>query len=112
MVTIKRTGRLSKNEVLRTKDDFDRIFKQGKVIPGAHAILVCMVADAKKIGFVVSRKVKKNAAKNRCKRLLREIYRLNKEKFPEKHYMILIARGTTDNFFELQQDVIRLLNHI
>jgi ribonuclease P protein component len=112
MVTTKRTCRLSKNEVLRTKDDFDRIFKQGKVIPGAHATLVYMAADAKKIGFVVSRKVKKNVAKNRFKRLLREIYRLNKEKFPEKHYMILIARGTTDNFLELQQDVIRLLNHI
>ncbi|MDZ7263107.1 MAG: ribonuclease P protein component [candidate division KSB1 bacterium] len=112
MVNSKRTCRLSKDEILRTKDNFDSIFKHGKVIPGTHVIIVCMPAATKKVGFVVAKKIKKNVAKNRLKRLLREIYRLNKDKFPEKHYLVLIAKGTSDNFFTLQQDVMRLLNHI
>ena len=112
MVKNKTKFNLSKDEILRRKDDFNQIFKFGKVIKGNHVSIIFLKADSRKIGFVVSRRIKKAVVRNRYKRVLREIYRLNKDKFPEQGYIILVAKGISENFWTLKNETIELLQQI
>jgi ribonuclease P protein component len=103
---------LPKTEILRGKENFDLIFKKRKTVSGNLVSIIYRNAETRKIGFVVSKKVKKAVVRNRYKRLLREIYRLNKDKFPEKGHIILIAKGVIDNFDVLKSEILELLNKL
>jgi ribonuclease P protein component len=104
--------KLQKNEILRGKENFNNVFEFGVVISGKNVSIFYLQADSRKIGFIVSKKVKKAVSRNRYKRVLREIYRLNKEKFPEKGHIILFAKGRSDNFREIQNEIFELLKNI
>jgi ribonuclease P protein component len=103
--------KLQKNEILRGKENFNNVFEFGVVISGKNVSIFYLQADSRKIGFIVSKKVKKAVSRNRYKRVLREIYRLNKEKFPEKGHIILFAKGRSDNFREIQNEIFELLKN-
>ena len=78
---------LRKSEIVRGKDNFQRIFSQGKKFE--TDILICYVLSALsaeapggsivKVGFALKRMFKKAVDRNRVKRLMRESYRMNKE---------------------------------
>ena len=101
---------LQKNEILRGRNSFSNVFKNGKLISGKYSSILYIKSDSKKIGFVVSKTIKKAVTRNRQKRLLREIYRLNKNRFPDHYHIVLLAKGKTDDFSILIQDVFSLLN--
>ena len=103
---------LPKDEILQGKKNFDKIFKTGQTVSGNYVSIFYLSADSRKIGFAVSKKVKKAVIRNRYKRLLREIYRLNKDKFPEKSHIILLAKGMSDDFWILKSEILELLNKI
>ena len=48
--------------------------------------------DARRLGLVVGRKVGGAVSRNRIKRLIREFFRLNKEKIPESSDLIVLAK--------------------
>ena len=48
--------------------------------------------DARRLGLVVGRKVGGSVSRNRIKRLIREFFRLNKEKIPESSDLIVLAK--------------------
>ena len=110
MVSGSKNFRLPKNEILKGKENFNNVFKNGKLVSGVHISIKYIKSSSKKIGFVVSRKTKKAKKRNRLKRLLREIYRLNKSKFPDHYHIVLIARGTSDNFFVLQTEILDIID--
>lgn len=112
MLMAKRKSRLYKKEILKRKDNFNRIFKNGSIESGLHVSIIFLETDQRKVGFVVSKKVKSGVQKNRCKRMLREIYRRNKSEFPENKYIILLAKGTTTDFSVLQNEVRKILSNI
>lgn len=103
----KNEARLPKVEILRGYRSFDRVFQKGSSIQKSHTILFFLQANEKKIGFVVSKKVRKAVLRNRLKRKLREIYRLNKNIFPDNYHYILLARGTSYNFQELKNEILQ-----
>ncbi len=103
---------LPKDEILKGKNNFNRIFKFGTIISGYNVSLTFLKSDVRKVGFVVTKKIKRAVVRNRYKRLLREVYRINKAKFPEKAYIILFAKGKSDNFGVIQNEVLKLLNMI
>lgn len=72
--------RFTKAEHLTLQKEFERVFQEGTVFKDAKVVLY--VAGNRlpysRLGLVVSKKVGNAVRRNRAKRLLREVYRLNK----------------------------------
>ena len=70
----------TKAEHLTRKKEFERVFNEGKVIKNNKVVLYVTPNDFQhsRLGLVVSKKVGNAVRRNRAKRLLRELYRLNK----------------------------------
>ncbi len=85
---------LSKEERLRYRKDFERVYRVGKRIylPYITVILAPNSLGLRRIGLSVSRKFGKAVKRNRAKRILREIFRRHKFVFPEGHDVIFIPK--------------------
>lgn len=100
-----------KTERLRKEKDFERAYK-GKRLSGKAVIFYYTCADSvdcRKVGFTVSKKVSKLAVKrNKIKRRLREIYRLNNAVLPEKILLVIRAlpNAADFDFYELKKEVV------
>ena len=85
-----------KQNVLRKKADFDKLYKKGKSA-GDKYVVVFMSPNGLEItrtAFLASKKVGNSVTRNRARRLMKESYRnLDKEKLQGKD-IIFIARNT------------------
>ncbi|KKO21178.1 MAG: ribonuclease P protein component [Candidatus Brocadia sp.] len=86
--------RFTKAERLTLKKEFERVFQDGKVLKDAKVVLYVMANSLphSRLGLVVSKKVGNAVRRNRAKRLLREVYRLNKHVLTMHVDMIAIPR--------------------
>lgn len=100
-----------KAERLKKEKDFESVYK-GKRLSGKAVIVYYSCAngvDCRKVGFTVSKKVSKLAVKrNKIKRRLREIYRLNNTFLPDKIFLIIRAlpNAADFDFYELKKEVV------
>src|SRR5436309_1564508 len=75
------TGRFPRHERLTTGSDFQALFQRGKRVDRpSMTILWCESVDARRVGFAVSRQVRRAVAKNRVRRRLREAYRAREKR--------------------------------
>ncbi len=100
---------LPKKIILRGKEKFDFIFKNGSSLKGRNITILFVESQTEKVGFVVSKRIKGAVQRNYYKRILREIYRQNKEKFPIQKELILIAKGREKNVAILRGEILNLL---
>ena len=86
--------RFTKAERLTLKKEFERVFQDGKVFKDEKVVLYVAVnrLPYSRLGLVVSKKVGNAVRRNRAKRLLREVYRLNKHLLTAHIDMIAIPR--------------------
>ncbi len=108
----KRKLKLTKDEILRDQDDFNKIFRFGTIISGKNVDLIYLKSEIFKVGFIVKRKINKAVDRNKCRRILREIYRLNKDKFPRDIKILIMAKAKASNYWEIEKEVTTLLNKI
>ena len=85
-----------KKEILRKKSDFDAIYRTGKSVHDRYVVLFYRRNDLPyaRTAFLASKKVGNSVQRNRAKRLMRESYRLNRDRFSAGYDLIFIARNT------------------
>ena len=85
---------LPKSEIIKSKQDFNRVYSQGKSFV-SRDLVIYVLHDEKlngKVGFAAGKKLGCAVVRNRIKRLLREAYRLNKNKLRRNEAIILVGR--------------------
>ena len=86
--------RFTKAEHLTLKKEFEKVFHEGKTFKDANIVLYVTGNGLQysRLGLVVSKKVGNAVRRNRAKRLLREVYRLNKHSLRPHVDIIAIPR--------------------
>jgi ribonuclease P protein component len=108
---------LPKKHRLTDKRDFQRVFHHGHSFANRYLVLYYLKnrnSDVFRVGFSVSKKVGKAVVRNRVKRLLREAFRLDKERITEPYDFVVIARPSAAEltFEQIRQNVQHLLRNM
>ena len=93
MVAFGKKEGFSKRERLRKQRDFERVFKLGKKVWIDALALMIYAQNSlgyRRLGVVVSKKIRKAYQRNKVKRWIREVFRRNKDMFPESSDIIII----------------------
>ena len=96
---------------LRKRGDFDRVF--GSKHSQADRVLVLYGManglNVSRLGLVVSKKLGKANRRNRWKRLIREVFRLEQHSLPIPMDLVVIPRqGVEPNFQTIRRSFIKL----
>ena len=81
-------------EHLKKNSDFQQVYKNGKSLANRYLVMYLKKNDLNenRIGISVSKKVGNSVIRHRITRLIRESYRLNKDKFNVGYDIVVIAR--------------------
>ncbi|MGN0013125.1 MAG: ribonuclease P protein component [Candidatus Bruticola sp.] len=100
---------------LTRSKDFDRIFRHGSSVSSSEVVIYALKRSKGKFSqpraaFCVSKKFGKAVARNRVKRRLREVYRLNEGKLDTQWDVILLARqgAAVVQFAQLEKKFLSL----
>ncbi|MFQ5823344.1 MAG: ribonuclease P protein component [bacterium] len=107
---------LSKQLIIKKLDVFNELFKKGASLNSNHIMLLFLESDKSRFGFAVSKKIKGAIKRNRAKRRLREVLRLNQSHLPNNIYLVLVAKPGIERVkFELLNkeflNLIKKLNY-
>ena len=74
--------------------EFRRLYSKGKSCANAYLVVYCRKnrSGRSRIGYTVSNKVGHAVVRNRIRRRLREIYRLNEQRFQPGWDIVVVAR--------------------
>ncbi len=86
-------------ESLRTTQEFHRVYKRGKSVVNRHIVVYYLPNNLGKnrVGISVSKKVGNAVTRNRVKRLIREVYRLNGDGIRQGYDIVFVARVRTNS---------------
>ncbi len=84
---------------IKLNSDFRRIYARGKSAVSPTVVVYCRRnrLDHNRFGFTVSKKLGKAVVRNRVRRRLREIVRLNGDLLLPGYDLVLVARGRALN---------------
>jgi len=87
--------RLDKTRRIINNNEYRLVYKHGKYEVGRLCVLCRMpVANQKtRIGFVTGKKVGCAVERNRARRLMKEVYRLNQHQIREGYHIVIVGRG-------------------
>ena len=87
--------RLDKTRRIINNNEYRLVYKHGKYEVGRLCVLYRMPASAQKnsIGFVTGKKVGCAVERNRARRLMKEVYRLNQHQIREGYHIVIVGRG-------------------
>jgi len=91
---------LKKSERIRKRRSYLQIYQRGKRSFTKHFTVIVSENDlgVSRLGMAVTKKNIGNAVKrNRIKRLIREFFRLNKDRFKASQDIVIIAKGNTSS---------------
>ena len=113
-----RPGRMrfkfSRSSRLSRASEFKLVKASGKSWTGRHLVLAILTREtnaAPRIGIIATKRVGNAVSRNRVRRRIREIFRLNQHRIQRGFWLVTIARlsSTTATFGELQRDWLRLV---
>ncbi len=101
---MKFTGTLKKNY------EFRRLYSKGKstAVPSLVLYVRKTKRDSNRIGITVSTKLGKAVVRNKVRRRIREIYRLNEEKMKPGLELVIVARvrAVSSSYQQLERDLL------
>ena len=102
-----------KQERIRERKDYLKAFFKGEKIVDNCLVLFVLPTERKctRLGISINKKVGRSVRRNRIKRILREIFRLNKHKLKKGHDIVFVVRkaATEKNYRQLEEIVLNLL---
>jgi ribonuclease P protein component len=101
--------RFSKANRLRTARDFQRVYRQGKVLQGRYfKIFYLESGGPPRLGLTLARRLGGAVVRNRAKRVIREAFRLNKGLFWGLELIVQLRDGIEDlSKGELREEFLR-----
>ena len=95
---------------IKQNGDFRRIYARGKSAVSPCVVVYCRKnrLGTNRVGFTVSKKMGKAVVRNRVRRRLREIMRLNSDRLEQGYDLILVARGRAieAEYRQIESDVL------
>lgn len=109
--------KLTKKERITRKSEFQKIAQNGISYTTQNFVFIIYnrkSGEIRRLGISVGKKVGAAVKRNRVKRLLREFFRLNKDKFPESSDLLFIAKpGSANlNYLTLSDEILGFLKLI
>ena len=101
---------------LTKNHEFRRLYKKGKNAASKYAVVYCGRNGKveNRLGITVSTKIGGAVQRNRIRRRLKEIYRINEDKFSAGYDIVIVARMKSrfSGFTELGSSVLSLLKKL
>lgn len=101
---------------LKENHEFRRLYRKGEtaVSPLMAVYIRRRRGEFNRLGITVSAKLGHAVVRNRVRRRLREVYRLNEESFPAGYDIVVVARSRAINaqFTELEADFLKLMGKL
>jgi len=113
VASVLQSKRFTKKERLKKNTEFEKVFRKGRKVSGRYVALHYRFTgeDHKRLGVTVSKRVDRRAVtRNRLKRNFREIFRTNRNVFPDGADIVLRAMpGSADaKYGELKNEILSL----
>jgi len=101
---------------LKKNHEFKRLYNKGKNAASQCAVVYCRRngRSENRLGVTVSTKLGGAVARNRVRRRLKEIYRLNEEKLTAGYDIVIVARMRSRfvGYHELESSVLSLFRKL
>lgn len=105
---------MEKKHRLRSNEDFKKVYRNGKNYWNRNIVSYVMKnkLDYTRIGFSVTKKIGNSVVRNRVKRRMREICRLNFNNIKDGYDIILIPKKNVVDigYNELESAILHILN--
>ena len=90
-----RAERFLPEEHLRRRADFVRVQRDGERVHTRHYVvaLLARAEGSARLGITVTKKIAGSVGRNRIKRVLREVFRRNRDLFPAGCDLVIIAKS-------------------
>lgn len=104
---------LDKARRLTHNNEYRLVYKHGKYEVGCMCVLYRMpvAKQPTRIGFVTGKKVGCAVERNRARRLMKEVYRLNQHAIREEYHIVIVGRGPLKNatYEKAEKEILYLL---
>ena len=93
--------------------EFRRVYNKGKSAATSCVVVYCKpyrAADKNRLGITVGTKIGKAVVRNKIRRRIKEIYRLNEGKLKSGYDIVIVARVRSRDaeYLELEKDILKL----
>lgn len=76
--------------------DFLRVQREGRRVHTPNFVIMVLPGCEQRVGVTITRRAAGAVARNRVKRLVREVFRRNRGLFPARCELVLVARSGAD----------------
>ena len=96
----------SKQDKIRKGHDYSRLKTEGNVFKTKLLVFNFMESDRMRLGLIVTKKVGDSVTRNRTKRWIREVFRLNRAAFARPVDLVVIPRKSEFTFDDIKRDFL------